>query len=479
MLQITEGNVQLAQAVKDTATAQQNAKLISEQQAVALDKLGISIEAVNQGMSKSGLEMVQTLQTGITAIKEQTTSATALKTALQQAFDTAVMSAKTQQDFTAIKQAIEQAGLAGQLTAGQMRQLNAGMQTGAEGIKQLKAEIDKQNKALDDNTNKTQSNTQSKQNHANASKEQAQATEQATLAQEKNSQSIQKNSNLMGGIAKLYDNYSATIANGLQNVGITAEQTGQIVKKNFHDNFYGGIAPIGLFLEKFGQLQRRTKENIQNFNDFRQKVIDTTTSLNGSTVSSHQLAHAQSLLKVATQMSFNGIVKLDKATLNNLNQQIENTQSKVENTRRAMIDLVNQAKNMSDSLEVELARLKGDDSLALKIEQNKKLAEIEQKITEARQRNNADEIAQLQRALALQKQINAEQTRQAIEKKQKTQQQALAEKQQNQQLPSSDTAQVDTKELQGAFRELMEKAKKDGQQELLKTLADDVKRLAK
>lgn len=283
----------------------------------------------------------------------------------------------------------------------------------------------------------------------------------------------------MGGIAKLYDNYSATIAKGLQNVGITAEQTGQVVKKNFHDNFYGGIAPIGLFLEKFGQLQRRTQENIQNFNNFRQKVIDTTTSLNSSTISSHQLAHAQSLLKVATQMSFNGIVKLDKATLNNLNQQIENTQSKVESTRRAMMDLVNQAKNMSDSLEIELARLKGDDSLALKIEQNKKLAEIEQKITQARQRNNADEISQLQRALELQKQINAEQTRQAIEKKQKSQQQSIAEKQQTQQSLSPDTSKVDTKELQGAFRELMEKAKKDGQQELLKTLADDVKRLAK
>lgn len=146
---------------------------------------------------------------------------------------------------------------------------------------------------------------------------------------------------------------------------------------------------------------------------------------------------------------------------------------------RIMLDLTKQAKGMVDNLTGELARLKGDDTVALKIEHNKKLADIEQKIAEARKRNNADEVAHLQRALELQRQINAEQSRQAtVQKKQKEQQQAIIEKQAIQQ-SSTNTGKLDTSEIKQSFAELMEKAKKDGKQELLKELADDMKRLAK
>lgn len=119
---------------------------------------------------------------------------------------------------------------------------------------------------------------------------------------------------------------------------------------------------------------------------------------------------------------------MDNQTLSGLQNSIDSAKSKIEQTKQAMLDLVNQAKGFADNLEGELARLKGDDSLALKIEQNKKLADIEQKIAEARKRNNADEVTHLQRALELQRKINAEQSRQAVERKQKEQQQAIVEK---------------------------------------------------
>lgn len=472
LLQVTEGNVQLAQAVKDTAIAQQNAKLISEQQAVALDKLGISIEAVNQGMSKSGLEMVQTLQTGITAIKEQATSATALKTALQQAFDTALLSAKTQQDFAGIKQAIEQTGIASNLTTQQLQTLNTGMQSGADGVKKAKDEIEKHNKALADNNQKTAQNTQSKQQHAQASEQQAQATEKATQAEQRHANALTTSAG----------KYSVATANmrqqivSLQQYGATAEQTAQVTS-SMYKSINGVYADFNAMSRAIANVNANLQQQVNSFKDSRDTAISMTQALNGANTSSHDLAMAQLALNKATQSSVNGIIRMDNQTLSNLQNAINNTKAKVEQTRLAMLDLTNQAKNMVDNLTGELARIKGDDTLAMKIEQNKKLADIEQKISDAKKRNNADEVAHLQRALELQRQINAEQSRQT--QQQKSEEQVKKQMAQRLQSQTDTNDKLDTNDIKQSFAELMQKAKKEGKQELLNELSSDVKRLAR
>lgn len=114
---------------------------------------------------------------------------------------------------------------------------------------------------------------------------------------------------------------------------------------------------------------------------------------------------------------------MDGATLDNLKRQIDSTRQKFD-------DLSKSAKDTANNLEAELARIKGDDTTARQLEQTKKLADLQDKINEARKRGNAEESAQLQRALEYQKQINAEETKQAAAKAQQEQQRQQQEAQQ-------------------------------------------------
>lgn len=382
-----------------------------------------------------------------------------------------LLSAKTQQDFTAIKQAIEQAGVASNLTTQQMQALNTGMQSGAEGVKKAKEEIDKQNKALDDNTAKTQTNTQTKQNHATASKEQAEATEKATQAEQRHANALEMSA---GKYSTATSNMRQQIIS-LQQYGATAEQTAQVTA-TMYQSIAGGHADFNAMNRAVANVNANLQQQVNHFKNSRDTAIGMTQALTGANVSSQDLAMAQLALNKATQASINGMIRMDNQTLSNLQNAIDNARAKVEQTKVAMIDLTKQAKGMVDNLTGELARLKGDDTVALKIEHNKKLADIEQKIADARKRNNADEVAHLQRALELQRQINAEQSRQATVQKQKEQAEKVKQSQ-SQSNPANDR--LDTNDIKQSFSELMAKAKKDGKQELLKELADDMKRLAR
>lgn len=131
-----------AAAAREAAMAHKDAAGAVDDQNAALSRLGVSIDAANQKMSKSGYDMVQSLRTGVVAIKEQATSADALKTALTQALDTSLAAAKTQEDFRAIAQVLREAGVAGQVTGEQMRQIEAGMQGGASAAREAKQALD-------------------------------------------------------------------------------------------------------------------------------------------------------------------------------------------------------------------------------------------------------------------------------------------------------------------------------------------------
>ena len=121
------------------------------------------------------------------------------------------------------------------------------------------------------------------------------------------------------------------------------------------------------------------------------------------TVSMHDIAEA-------THAATSNITALDSTTLRNLNASIDAAKKKLE-------DLQQQAKDTAADLDAELAQLKGDDTKTAQLEQQRKLRELEGKLQEARIRGNAEEIAQYERALELQRQIGAEKARQAADKK--------------------------------------------------------------
>ena len=112
----------------------------------------------------------------------------------------------------------------------------------------------------------------------------------------------------------------------------------------------------------------------------------------------------------AANKAYSRITALDSTTLKNLNASIDAAKKKLE-------DLAQQARDTSASLDAELAQLKGDNSKTAALEQERKLRELNAKLQEAQARRNADEIAQYQRAIELQKQIYAEKQRQEAVKK--------------------------------------------------------------
>jgi hypothetical protein len=112
----------------------------------------------------------------------------------------------------------------------------------------------------------------------------------------------------------------------------------------------------------------------------------------------------------AANKAYSRITALDSTTLKNLNASIDAARQKLE-------DLAQQARDTSASLDAELAQLKGDNSKTAALEQERKLRELNTKLQEAQARRNADEIAQYQRAIELQKQIYAEKQRQEAVKK--------------------------------------------------------------
>lgn len=414
LLEAVNGNATLAQSVKDTAKAQQEAKSATDAQAQALSDLGINMSAINAGMSDGGQKMAQSLAVGITAIKDTATSATALKTALQQAFDSSLNSAKTVGDFQAIKTAIEQAGVSAQLSAEQQKILNAGLTGGADAVKALKVATDESAKA-------TTADAQAKDGATKATSDNTTAVNQNTEAQKANAAAAKatedsyKGLNLeTGKTGKIIELQSQSFNEGvsaLMALGASAEEAKKafLAMTKFKDGIDTTAAAYANYAQREQAAAKSIQEQVKNFENLKQEVSQVSSSLSGAELSTQSLAEAQAVLNRATAASVGGIIELDKSTLHNLKNQIEQA-------RQEMQNLADDAKNTADSMEGELARMRGNDRRALEIENAQKLEAIEKRLEEARRRGNSAEIAQLQRQLDLQRQINSEKLRQASEK---------------------------------------------------------------
>ena len=223
---------------------------------------------------------------------------------------------------------------------------------------------------------------QAAQEHAAAQKKEAEASEQAAEATEKKKKAMMT----------IYD---ASKLNA-EAIGLVDDAINSMVTSMGHmdaDDYLRKVAAMSRVGQQYVADVQRAEAATERLN---QRTSD-------GTVSMHDIAEA-------THAASSNIAALDSTTLKNLNASIDAAKKKLE-------DLQQQAKDTAASLEAELAQLKGDDSKTAKLEQQRKLRELEGKLQEARIRGNAEEIAQYERALELQRQIGAEKARQAADKK--------------------------------------------------------------
>lgn len=473
LAQVTQGNKLLAEQVKATAKAQKDAKTATDDQAKALDKLGVSMEAVNAKMSESGLEMVQNLKTGITAIKEQATSADALKTALSQALDVSIQSAKTKADFEAIKKTIDDTGVSAKVSAEQMKLISQGVAGGADGIK-------KQAQAMADYTESLDKNTESAEKNAIATQAQADASKQVTEAVKEQNQAMQQATVTTVDMSNSMVGWSNQQIHGLQELGLSAQQTQTIMDNLFNSIVGNRYANDKQYNDVIESLTNNAVQQAQAFARLKNEASEVAQSLGSATVSSNDLSHAQGLLKRATTASVNGLIRMDEQTLDNLRNAISDA-------RQRMQDLASDAKNTADSLEASLAKLKGDDNAVKEFQQRKKILELEQKIQEARRAGNAQAEEHYKRALSAQKRINAEEDKQAQKRKQQQQQnRQQATGQSNSSLGSqstNSTGGLTESQIADMWEERIKQAEErgaeKGAQKIMERLADEAKRRAR
>ncbi|MGP4846964.1 hypothetical protein ACTXGQ_22840, partial [Marinobacter sp. 1Y8] len=299
-----------------------------------------------------------------------------------------------------------------QVTAEQMALLRVGMQGGAEAV-------DAQTKALNNNALANTYNTNTTADNANAKKEQADAADKAAAAIAKSTQNESASLAVMQQITGTIKNKISA----LEQMGATTEQVDG-VWRSFTDSMNGikfnGIAD---FASNMRRVDDAVSKQITSFENAKNRAEEMTQALSGSTVTSRDLVEAQHALRQATDASVKGLIRMDQSTLNNLQNAIDETKKKME-------DFADNARETAEQLEGELAKLRGDDSRALEIEQARELKEIEDLLADARERGYPEEIKYYSEALKLQKEINQEERKQARDRERET-------KQSNAPIPSS------------------------------------------
>lgn len=198
----------------------------------------------------------------------------------------------------------------------------------------------------------------------------------------------------------------------LESMGATTEQidaTWNRLTDSMNGTKFLGIQD---FTNNMQRVDDVVTKQISSFEQAKTRADDMTQALGGSAVTSRDLADAQHALRQATDASVQGLIRMDQATLDNLKKAIDDTKQK-------MKDLADEARDTAQQLEGELAKLRGEDDKALEIEQAKDLQKIEDLLSDARKRGNAEEIKYYSEALKLQKEINKEERKQASASDQK------------------------------------------------------------
>ena len=370
----------IADAYKDTGDAAEK----------ALAALNISSADLARGVSNGVTEMLANWQTGMAQLKS---SGELTAQAVQTAFAASLSKLTTAADFRALHAEMQRSGTLAQLTAEQMQQLRAGMQGGAEAANALRAATVAGNDATRDSAEASKDAANAKNQEAEAERQAAAAKAAAAEASEKQAASAEKaNEAVKKTSTAMWQLYDASKLNA-EAINLLDDALNKI---NSGSNIGGGI--------RYWQMQQNAAaEYVATVQAAEKATALLNQKTSDGTVTMQDVAEA-------ANKAYSRITALDSTTLKNLNASIDAAKKK-------LADLAQQARDTSASLDAELAQLKGDNSKTAALEQERKLRELNAKLQEAQARRNADEIAQYQRAIELQKQIYAEKQRQEAVKK--------------------------------------------------------------
>ena len=387
------GDQAKVQAVKDIAQAYKDTSSAAAEADRALSALNLSFDDVASGLSTGVSEMLTNWHNGMASLKA---SGELTAQAVQTAFTSSLSKLSSAADFKALHDEMQRTGTLSRLTAEQMQILRAGMQGGAEAANAMREAMKQGNEATRESAEASKDAAAAKEQEADATRKAAAAKEAAAAAQEKETASAEKATEAIGKKQKAtMQIYDASKLNA-EAIGLVDDAINSMVTSLGHmdaDDYLRKVAAMSQVGQQYVADVQRAEKATELLN---QRTSD-------GTVSMHDIARA-------AQAAHSNITALDSTTLRNLNASIDAARKKLE-------DLEQQAKDTAADLDAELAQLKGDDTKTAKLEQQRKLRELEGKLQEARIRGNAEEIRQYERALELQRQIGAEKARQAADKK--------------------------------------------------------------
>ncbi len=393
----------------------QQGKLSAEQVATALEgskkkakELEIGVSDVEKAYAKLGIKsqeqltkQAQETKQAFDVINKDTTASLQIR---QQAFDKyaqaqvdankGVVSSELKTQATALGYAniVAENGRVSVQTADEIAKANSK-------ITQSHSEVES---VIDKNTEKLKQQTLAEK-QAEAEKAQAQKASTARL--------LAYTQGIM--------NWTKQPLQDLEALGVTAEQT-----KGAYEGLIKSMFPPSRLFADFNEwsvamadVRRETEKASVEYRKNYEAVNNVTNALGEATANSDTLAQAQHVLEEATKANTFALIKLDE-------QKLDNLQKAIDDTKHKMDDFTESAKSAADNLEAELARMDGDDSLARKLEQTRKLEDAQNKLNEAKQRGNKAEIEQYERALSLQEKINEKENQQVQQKAEETKRKA-------------------------------------------------------
>lgn len=384
----------------------------SRQAAATADAINNAFEALNidvaqslTGVNSKTQQTFDLIATGAKSVGESSYGAAEKAKLLASLFAEGMNVAKTAEEFKVLNDMVSAHGLTSVVTAEQKKILKVGMEGGTEAVKAAADAEAKQTAELEKNAEAAAKNAEKSREAANAKDKQAEA---ATAAAEAEAQAAAKTEQVMGGAWQAAQRHIDQIRDRISKMselGATEEQT-RLIQDQFNKQMEGSYSTWSTMTARADVLSNAIAHQEDRFRNARSAAIDMTSALGGAEVTSNDLSRAQGVLNKATTTTIDGIVRMDSQTLSGL-------QNAIDGARRRMQGLADDARDTADQLEATLAKLKGDDDKARDIEQAGKLKDLQEKLNEARARGNREEIAQLERALSLQKQINAEEDKKA------------------------------------------------------------------
>lgn len=424
---------------KEMKEAQEKAAVAAKD---AFAGIGVDLDEILSGVNS---KTTKAMQDYTYAVEQAMASGQDATKAARAGFEALAAKMDSPQAWAAFKQHLEDSGVAmNQLSDGQLKRLNDSIKglpdSAATAMDALKSKLDsadltsaaltklKQEAAtafqggelsakqykdvLDQIAAKTeeikQKNKAADASAAEAHEKSAQAAEAEKEALDKNSEAKEKNAEATDKAAKrtryLYD-ASKLNAEAINNLD-------DALNRMNGNTILGTKGVIDMWAKQANaaaEYIKDTEKAVAATDNLTQKISD-------GTVSMRDIAEA-------THAATTRIAQLDSTTLNNLHAAIDEARQKLK-------ELEEQARDSADSLEAELAQLRGDDSKTAALEQERKLRELNAKLHEAELRNNAEEIAQYRRALDLQQQIGREKQQQAAAKKAEEQQRRQQQQQQ-------------------------------------------------